>query len=167
MKKYIAITWGYLVEIILAGFIYGLLVWIVSSKSIVHFWCSTWIAWATVCGLMFGAAITMFGVLFNMMTTDFGGYLTSRKADGVFTTAYGYAIAVTLTAIVAFVIAGTVSEPIAAHAAGFLLTLSIVNVYTMVVNAKALLRMHALFQKIKRRMEQESDGTYGGQASEE
>lgn len=144
------VFWGYFIELMLAGISYALLITLFGGEVLVAFFKKTWVAWLSVGGLVFAAAIAMLVLVVQMMTSDFGGYLTARSRDGAYKKAYGFAVFVSFLTLIAFVIAGNVDSDHVVHVAGLLLLLMGVNVYTMIRNAFNLQRMHALFEKIRR-----------------
>lgn len=155
MKRVMLICWGYVVELALAAIVYGLLLFFFGAEKVAAFLSNTWGAWSTVCGVVLAVAVSMFVVVLQMLTSDFGGYLVSRSADGPFRKAFGTAVAISFAGTIAFIIAGNIKWAPATHAAGVLLLLVAINLYSMMKNAMNLQRMHALFERIRRREQQD------------
>lgn len=164
MSRFLQICWGYAIEAALASAFYGGTAWVLGGGNVAGFFKKTWIAWSTVCGLVFAAAVAMLVLVVQMMTSEFGGYLSSRSADLVFKKAFAFAVGVAFFGVVAFVIAGNIGGLLMSHVAAALLFLTVVNLYTMVKNIFILQRLHALFERIRRRETQrdEADPSNGG-----
>lgn len=154
MRRKFLTFWGYIIELLLACATYVLLCYWVSPEELSSFWRKTWIAWCSVCGIVLAAAVTMLIQVVQLLTSEFGGYLTSRSVDSTFKRAYGFAVLVSFFGIVSFVLAGNISSSWLAHAAGMFLMLMSINLYTMIKNLFNLQRMNALFEKLRRRQEQ-------------
>lgn len=141
------IFWGYIVELILAGAVYILLLWVVGGERLALFLSTTWAAWSALCGTVLAAAVAMFILIVQMLTSEFGGYLVSRSADIQFKQAFGFAIAYSFIGTIAFVFVGNVGWRPTTHIAGVFLLLTTINLYTMVTNTINLHRLYVLFEK--------------------
>lgn len=154
MKRAGLIIWGYTVELIAAALVYAVLWMLFAGNRLASFLSDSWIAWLTLCGLIFTAAGGLFVALFHTTGSDFGGYLAHREADGRYKLAFGVAIAISFMAIVSFILSGYTKVPWTAHVSGFLLLLSCINLYSMFKNASDLMKLHTLFEQTKREHEQ-------------
>lgn len=149
------VIWGYAVELICALSVEVVLVLCISTEKLVEFVSKTALAWATLTGLLFGVALAIWIVLFQVATTRFGDWLERRGALRVYSAAFVTAAGVygSATALLILASYGSVLRSVI-YVALFGLLLAIINTYTVIRNGMDLLHLQATFRARLREVQQ-------------
>lgn len=141
------IIWGYLAELVFVAVLYivARVVW--ESSEIAVFLKDTAGEWAALTGTVFAASFAIWLTFVNIRASEFGDYLDSKDAIGVYSTAFVTAIVVQLGATVSLIIVrGTASEAVA-HVSLCLLFYAGVNLLTLIRNATGLVGLYGAFKR--------------------
>lgn len=151
MRHSTLIAWGYMKEVVLTSLIYVLLVLLVGEAGLVRFVSSTASSWSTLVGILVGLSVTFFVLFEHSLSTDFGDWLITRHADGVYKTAFLYAPCVDVFALLALVIAGYSKRPLFSCIALGLLIYALTNFASTIKNESDLLKLQRTFRLIRGR----------------
>ncbi len=99
---------------------------------------------------MLAAALAFMWSFYTKADTPFYRWLEERGAFKVYLSATIYAIAVSFIATAALIVAKYVEGLTVGLAATFLLTLSVLNLYSLVSNVAGIMRLNAKFNALSR-----------------
>lgn len=146
VKNILIILWAYLIEVILAGLIYGFSFLLWDFDQIASFFISTADSWVTkFTAIMLTGSIAFFWTFYSRSDTDFAKWLYQKKAFNTYLRAFLTAIAVFLVTTIAFVITQITQNEIAAVISGGLFILSVVNVYSFFKNIVGIMKLNIVF----------------------
>ena len=140
------IVWGYLSEAILTSLTYVLLIVSAGEAKLVRFVSSTAGSWSTLVGILIGLSVALFVLFVHSLSTDFGDWLITRHADGVFKTAFMYTLCVNVLAFSALVVAGYSKRPLPSYVALGLLIYALTNFVSTIKNVSDLLKLQRTFR---------------------
>jgi len=142
------VGWGYAVEILASALIVSALCIWLSTESLLSFLRVAALDIATLFGaVMLAAALAFLWTFFSKADTPFHRWLDSKGAFQVYLRATAYAVLVSLLSTASLVIYKHVENETLGLAAAFLLVLALLNMYTLVTNVIALMRLNTLFMR--------------------
>jgi hypothetical protein len=154
----VAIGWGYLIELVLAGLFYVMIWWLWGFAAIQTFLDKTATEWATLTGALFTASLAIWLTFVNIRATDFGDYLDSKRAVAVYSAAFITAMVVYLAGTICL-IAVKGSSNIAVGRIGLgLMLYGGINLVTLVRNATGLVRLYGIFRRELRKAQARAYG---------
>ena len=133
---------GYINIIVLTILLIVILHMIWSGKNIIDFINNTATEWASLAGIIFTVSIAMWLTYVNVSATEFGDYLRLKKAAEHYSNALLFQIIVHFTTTVMLIIALGVSNSLIATISMYLLMFSLVNIITMMNNARDLMKLY-------------------------
>lgn len=150
MKRYMGeASWGYVSEGILTGLVYLFLVQWLGSDKLARFVSSTANSWAYLIGLLSALSVALFALFVHILSTEFGDWLCSRGADGVYKAAFMYTLCVNVLTFCSLIAAGYSKRALAAYVALGLLIYALTNFVSTVKNVSDLLKLQRLFRLSK------------------
>ena len=141
------ILWGYAVEIIGTGAVYGFTLLCIGVAPLTYFIYDTADEWNDLTGILFSAALAFWLTFINIRGSLFGDYLARTRGDAVYSRAFLTAMIVFFLATVALVVCKGIKHDAASHIAFILLIYSGINLVSMVKNATDLVGLYSAFKK--------------------
>jgi hypothetical protein len=135
---------------------------LVNNQALVEFLLKVSTAGATVCGSLLALSSAAFFKLVGQSGTDFGRYMASEKANMVYLKAFGTSMAVTLSGLLAFVVAGQLEHSMVAHASGFLFLYAVLQFWSVIKNAYDFVWLRNQFDETHAKLERETAVTSEG-----
>lgn len=131
---------------ILTSLVYLFLIVYVGGQGLVRFVAATASSWSALIGILVGLSVTLFALFVHSLSTDFGGWLISHQADGVFKSAFIYTLCVNVATFTALVIAGYSKHSSASYVALGFLIYALTNFISTVKNVSDLLKLEKAFR---------------------
>lgn len=145
------VWWGYAVELLATALIVGCMCLWIPPAALVGFVRTAAIDIATLfCTVMLGAALGFMWSFYTKADTPFYRWLEERGAFKVYLSATIYSIAVSFIATATLIVTKYVEGRTVGLAAIFLLTLSVLNLYSLVSNVAGIMRLNAKFNALRR-----------------
>lgn len=143
------VWWGYAVELVAAALIVVCISLWVPPETLVPFVRTAAIDIATLfCAVMLAAALAFMWTFYSKADTPFCRWLEERGAFKVYLSATIYTIAVSFIATASLVVTKYVEGLAVGLVATFLLTLSVLNLYSLVANVAGIMRLNATFNAL-------------------
>ncbi len=166
MKRRLLVWWAYAVEIMAALGLHLVLGIVFGFGPLASFIQRSARDWATLEGVLLAAALVIWGVYFNFMSSDFGDYLRWDGSERVFRVAFTFAVFIQLVAAVLMIVAANLFAPGSmgsiseagyglVHLAFFALLLALINIPTLFTNTLVLLSLRRAFLVEKKKCEDE------------
>jgi len=140
------VIWGYLVELLLVGAIYGSLLIVIGRQRLSMVVQNHWQVFSVISGALFTAGVAALLYFAQVLHSEFGKYLNWRNAD------YHYLRAYQIQAVLFFVAGGVpvavafASSDVVKHLAWLVFLYACVNGITVVRNTVELVRLHQKFR---------------------
>jgi hypothetical protein len=141
------ILWGYAVEIIGTGAVYGLALACVGGTQLTKFVQDTADEWNDLTGVLFSAALAIWLTFINIRGSLFGDYLARMRGDAVYSRAFLTAMLSFFLATVMLIACKGTKLDAPSHAAFALLVYSGINLASMVGNATDMVKLYSAFNR--------------------
>lgn len=142
-----AIVWGYAIEIIGAGAVYGFTLLCAGFQPLSKFMQDTADEWNDLTGILFSAALAIWLTFINIRGSLFGDYLARKGGDAVYSRAFLTAMIAYFMSTVALITCKGIKYEAVSHIAFSLLIYSGINLVSMVKNATDLVRLYSAFNR--------------------
>ena len=141
------VIWGYSIELVFAALVYILVSVCFGTASVVRVVNYSANSWAALVGSFWAFSASLFVIFFKLLMSEFGKWLSWKGRDGIFKTAFVFAMVVHVFAVVALIVAGNTKAEMVGRIALGLLILSTVNMGTLVINVMALVKLYLEFSR--------------------
>ena len=140
------LLWGYVVEILLAAFLHGLLLLIVGLSPLATVVGNYWMALSAMAAMLFAAGIAALIYVAQSFNSDFGKYMRYRKADRHYLRAFEFQTLVFLLAGILPVGTLFTSNRGFIHLVSLSFLYALVNGISLVHNMVGLVSLNQKFQ---------------------
>jgi len=141
------LSWGILVECILAGVVYAILRASFEFAALSKFLETTVDLWTALVGVLFGGALAAWAAFAAAVAGPFGEYLEHEGKLRAFSTVFLIAAAVFYASTVLLIVAKGVDVAWFRHCAIVAIVYSLANGITLLTNSAHVLVMHSGFQR--------------------
>jgi hypothetical protein len=140
------VIWGYAVEALFAGVVYGCMILLIGSDRLVVVMSAHWQVVSTIAGMLFAAGLAAIFYLDRVLDSEFGKYLHWRKADLHYLRAYQIQTVLFLIAAGLPIAAILQNHELVAHLAWCIFLYACINGLTVVQNIVGLVRLRQKFR---------------------
>lgn len=138
---------GYVSEIVLSGIVLAVAVWLLPGSGISDLLHPISGRLAILTGGLMAASFGIMGVYFSQTSSDFGKYLSWNGVSTAYLAAFGVAGIYHVITTVFLVFLSTQEGEVLALLCTFMLSLSLINVVSLVGNLVAIVKLRDLFNR--------------------
>lgn len=155
MRRWLSITWAYVVEFILCVLVFVGIALVWDRTAVTRFIHDTAASWVELTVTLFAASLAVWLTFVNIRATEFGDYLDQRESVGVYSTALIASMIVHFTSTVLMILNVGIQNAVVAGAGLFFLIYGVVNLLTLVRNSTGLIRLYSTFRRELRKLNQQ------------
>lgn len=150
MKKFILISWGYIVEIILAILVVVLIrVTVEKYINIAYILGKIDLLIGGIIAVL-SAKIAIFIYYLTLVASDFGDYLMFKRANSLYKNAFLYSMLIDLLSITSVITWNTLNNINIFRVTLFFIILTILTLFTMLQNLFEIVNLYNKFNKIQK-----------------